>query len=133
MLLPVNESFTTQAAAEFLGMSRPFLVGLIERDEIPHHRVGAHRRVYLKDLLAYMQQRDKQRKAALNNLAAEIESGVEHGKQHTVECEAGIEILLHQPHGIEQLRDSFERVVLALDGNEQTLRCRQHVEREQSE
>src|SRR6266850_6445329 len=45
VLLPVKEPFTTQAAANFLGVSRPFLVRLVESGEIPHHRVGTHRRI----------------------------------------------------------------------------------------
>src|ERR1051325_5967418 len=53
VLLPEQEAFTTQAAANFLGVSRPFLVGLLERNEIKHHLVGRHRRVYLGDLLQY--------------------------------------------------------------------------------
>lgn len=63
VLLPEDETFTNQAAAAFLGMSRQHLVNLIEKGEIPHHRVGSHRRVTLKDLLTYQQVRDTARRA----------------------------------------------------------------------
>lgn len=72
VLLPEDETFTTQAAAEFLGMSRPFFVGLLEQGTIPHHRVGSHRRVYLKDLLDYQQQRDQNRRQALNEMTRSV-------------------------------------------------------------
>src|SRR5438876_11096745 len=39
VLMPEDETFTTQAAASFLGMSRQFLVNLLERGEISFHRV----------------------------------------------------------------------------------------------
>lgn len=68
MLVPDDETFTTQAAAEFLGMSRQHLVNLLEKDEIPHHRVGSHRRVALKDLQAYQKLRDARRQEARSRL-----------------------------------------------------------------
>lgn len=64
---------TTQAAANFLGVSRPFLIGLLEQGKILHHRVGAHRRVYLKDLYDYSQKRDAERKVTLDSIADEID------------------------------------------------------------
>ena len=70
VLVPEDEAFTTQAAANYLGMSRQHLVGLLERNEIPHHKVGTHRRVTFKDLLAYEKVRDKTRREALDRLAA---------------------------------------------------------------
>ena len=36
VLVPEDETFTTQAAANYLGVSRQHLVGLLERNEIPH-------------------------------------------------------------------------------------------------
>jgi excisionase family DNA binding protein len=71
ILVPEDEAFTTQAAANYLGVSRQHLVDLMERNEIPHHKVGTHRRVTFKDLLVYERKRDKTRRAALDKLAAE--------------------------------------------------------------
>ena len=74
VLLPEDESFTSQAAADYLGMSRTFLVALLERGEIPFHHVGSHRRVVFRDLLRYEMQRDASRRAAFNHLHAEIQA-----------------------------------------------------------
>jgi excisionase family DNA binding protein len=74
VLLPESESMTTQAAAEFLGVSRPFVVALLEKDAIPHHKVGTHRRVYLKDLIKFQRQRDAHRRATLDNLRGQVEA-----------------------------------------------------------
>ena len=74
VLVPEDEAFTTQAAANYLGMSRQHLVGILERNEIPHHKVGTHRRVTFKDLLAYEKKRDQSRRQALDKLAVEVEA-----------------------------------------------------------
>src|SRR5580658_5348751 len=74
VLLPENESMSTQAAAEFLGVSRPFVVALLEKDAIPHHSVGTHRRVYLKDLMEFQRQRDVRRRATLDDLRGKVEA-----------------------------------------------------------
>ncbi len=72
VMLPEDEAFTTQAAADYLGMSRQHLVDLLEKDEIPHHKVGTHRRVSFKDLLSYERRRDEVRRAALNGMTDEV-------------------------------------------------------------
>jgi excisionase family DNA binding protein len=73
VMLPEDEAFTTQAGANFLGMSRQFFVNLLEKKEIPFHKVGAHRRIYFKDLLEYQNRRDIFRTKTLDNLAAEVD------------------------------------------------------------
>jgi len=44
----------------------------LEKGEIPFHRVGTHRRITFKDLLAYEKKRDKTRRAAMSDLTDEV-------------------------------------------------------------
>lgn len=74
ILVPEDEAFTTQAAANYLGVSRQHLVDLLDAKEIPHHKVGTHRRVTFKDLLVFERKRDKARRETLDKLSAEIDS-----------------------------------------------------------
>lgn len=68
VLMPEDEDFTTQAAADFLGMSRQYLVRLLDEKKLPSHKVGTHRRVRLKDLRAYAAVRNKDRRAILDGM-----------------------------------------------------------------
>lgn len=71
-----NRELTTQRAANILGFSRPFLVRLLEENQVPFHKVGSHRRVYLADLLAYKAKRDRARHRAIKQLAMDdVEAG----------------------------------------------------------
>ena len=73
VLVPKDETCTTQAAATLLGVSRPYLVRLLESGKIPFHRAGTHRKVKLCDLRAYVAERDKARRATLDKLFDEMD------------------------------------------------------------
>jgi excisionase family DNA binding protein len=72
IMIPEDEAFTTQAAANFLGMSRQSFVNLIESNKIPFFTVGSHRRVLYKDLIAFRERRDGERRKGLDKLAKEV-------------------------------------------------------------
>jgi excisionase family DNA binding protein len=68
-ILESNAALTTVGASKLLGMSRQFLIGLLEKNEIPFHMVGSHRRLYVRDVLLYKAKRDAARSKTLNDLA----------------------------------------------------------------
>jgi excisionase family DNA binding protein len=67
---PIQQMLTTQQAADLLNVSRPYLIKLIERGDIPHSTVGRHRRLKAEDVFAYKIARDKARSDALDELVA---------------------------------------------------------------
>lgn len=70
---PAVVEFTTQQAADTLNVSRPFLIKLLEKGDIPFIMVGTHRRINREDLETYKLQRDTQRGCTLDKLTALME------------------------------------------------------------
>lgn len=69
-LIPVHAELTTQEAADMLNISRPSLIQLLAEDKIEYRKVGTHRRIKFESLMAYKRAADKERRAALAELAA---------------------------------------------------------------
>ena len=66
---PEEQELTTSEAADFLNVSRPYLIRLLKERKIPHRNVGTHRRVQFRDLRAYREQMRVEAADALQQLA----------------------------------------------------------------
>jgi excisionase family DNA binding protein len=69
-LVPVHQQLTTQQAADFLNVSRPHPVKLLNDGLMPYTRVGSHRRIYFRDVVEYKRRRDAERRKALDEMVA---------------------------------------------------------------
>lgn len=65
---PHTALMTTQQAAEFLGVSRPTVVKLLEGGQIPFSQPSRHRRVQVGDLLEYQRAVGSERRRTLDEL-----------------------------------------------------------------
>ena len=73
-VLARNEELTSQQAADFLNVSRQYMVRLLERGDIASTKVGTHRRVRAEDLAHYRHRRDEGRAAALADMADQAQA-----------------------------------------------------------
>lgn len=72
-LIPLMQELSTKTAADLLGVSRPFVVRECEAKRLPFHFVGTHRRILLKDVLAYNEQRQLVRQQSIIRMAPQSE------------------------------------------------------------
>lgn len=72
---PLNLTLTTQEAANFLGISRPSVVKLLNDGLITHEKplAGRHRRIQLTDLIDYRARTRRERSEALRELVTDAE------------------------------------------------------------
>ena len=72
-IIPIRAELTTQEAAELLNVSRPHMVNLVESGKIPYRKVGSHRRILAKDVLAYKTTIDEARLKTLAELSEQAQ------------------------------------------------------------
>ncbi|HFA49062.1 MAG TPA: helix-turn-helix domain-containing protein [Bacteroidetes bacterium] len=72
-LIPSDAEISTQQAAEILNVSRPHVVKLLEKGEIPFRKAGTHRRIQLNDLLEYEAKLKSERRKHLDYIAKEAQ------------------------------------------------------------
>jgi len=73
-VIPQTARLTTQQAADYLEISRPTLVRLLERGDIPMTKPGRHRYVQLQDLVAYRDAMRVRRREILDEMARDAEA-----------------------------------------------------------
>jgi excisionase family DNA binding protein len=72
-LVPNDAMLSTQEAADILNVSRPFVVSLLEAGKIPYQRLGSHRRILFRDLMAFKQKSDASGDEAMRQLTQEAQ------------------------------------------------------------
>jgi excisionase family DNA binding protein len=65
-----DAEITTNQAADLLHVSRPYVVGLVEKGELPARLVGKQRRLPLKAVLAFKKETQAKRQKTLGELVA---------------------------------------------------------------
>lgn len=65
---PLDREITTQAAADLLNVSRPYLIKQLEAGQLPFRKVGTHRRVRLADVLRYRARLEAEAERAYSEL-----------------------------------------------------------------
>jgi excisionase family DNA binding protein len=72
-LSALPKELSTQQAATVLGVSRPFVIKLMDEGQLAYRKVGSHRRVMLDEVMVYMEGTRVKRLAGLAELTAEAQ------------------------------------------------------------
>jgi len=72
-IVPFHAELTTQEAANFLNVSRPYLIQLLEKELIPYRRVGRHRRILFEDIVRYKEKSKAKSRKARQELTQEAQ------------------------------------------------------------
>jgi len=73
-VIAVDSDMTTNEAADYLNVSRPYLIKLLNEGKLPFHLVGTHKRVYFQDIKRYKEEQKARSYALLEELQAETQA-----------------------------------------------------------
>lgn len=68
-VMPAKQELSTVEAANFLNVSRPFVIKEIDEGRLPHRMVGTHRRIEIGDLMDYAKKMRERQRTALDRMA----------------------------------------------------------------
>ncbi len=68
-LIPYDHELTTHQAADFLNVSRGYVIKLLDSGQLGHRMVGTHRRVRLEEVLAYRERMQRTASDSLDEIA----------------------------------------------------------------
>lgn len=68
LVIPQKAQMTTQGAASFLNVSRPFVIKEIEAGRLKCHMVNTHRRIDFEELVRYQTEQRQRSEAALRRM-----------------------------------------------------------------
>src|SRR5579859_8027248 len=78
---PLPREMTTTQAAEFLDVSRPFVIKLVKRGELPCRLVGQHRRIPTAALKEYREKMLQKATTGLDEMTRLLqEANIYHGR-----------------------------------------------------
>jgi excisionase family DNA binding protein len=67
-VVPVKAELTTQQAADYLNVSRPYLIKLLENGTLGYRMVGTHRKVEAREVMSYRDKMACDRSTALSRM-----------------------------------------------------------------
>jgi excisionase family DNA binding protein len=68
ILVPQKHELTTQEAAGFLNVSRPYLIKQVEAGRLAHRKIGRHRRIEFAELLRFQKAQKEESEKAMQKL-----------------------------------------------------------------
>ena len=67
------------------------------------------------------------------NLESKARSAVEHCEHNAFDVETGVQPLTNEPYGLEEVRQTFERIKLALERDKSAIGGHEGIDREKAE
>lgn len=69
-IIPIHAELTTQQAADFLNVSRPYLISnVLDAGLLPFHMAGNRRKIYFKDIMEYKAKKKAENRKTMAELA----------------------------------------------------------------